>query len=184
MLLFQKVFKKFLKLRIETLGTFFALKRVIKLSGDIYNLKLLKLRPVPPAGRESDASEVNLLGKQDILPPYIKSKWAHIMVTVSKADNGVRITTEWVPPNQFVISDRFHLPHFNEVFLDLNGENFFSNMDFRQGYYHVMLAPWSRRLTTMITTQPTYSLKSFQPDPKHLHAIAEVSALKTVKQLQ
>ena len=51
----------------------------------------------------------------------------------------------------FVIPDRHPLPLMEDLLLQLRGMEFFSKIDLRKGYYHILLDEHSRRFTATIT---------------------------------
>ena len=56
-----------------------------------------RLRPVPLARRQKAADEIDTMDRLGIWEPVEKSSWVHHMVTVPKADGGIRVTMTYHP---------------------------------------------------------------------------------------
>jgi hypothetical protein len=86
-----------------------------------------------------------------IWSPIDKSEWVHELVSVPKADGTLRITTDFKPLNKYVVPERHQLPNIQELFLKLRGMKYYTKLDLKKGYYHIMLAEQSRPLTATMT---------------------------------
>ena len=140
----------FPRLTSEELGTFPGYKHVIRVQSDIVP-RAVRLRPIPLARREAAEKEVQKMDEQGVWEETTASEWAHPLVTVPKPDGGVRITTDLTGLNKYVIPQRHPLPKIKDLFLELKGARFFSKLDLKKGYYHIVLDEQSRELTTTIT---------------------------------
>ena len=148
----QSILNEFPKLVSDDVGTFPGYQHKIELTPDTVP-QAQRLRPVPLARRDKVQTEVTAMEDMDIWESIDKSSWVHHMVTVPKADGGIRVTTDLSPLNKFVIPDRFPLPNPKDLFLELKGATVFSKLDLRKAFFHIELAPESRPLTTTLTHQ-------------------------------
>ena len=142
--------KDFPQLLSTDLGTFPRYQHRIQMSPDA-TPQVARLRPIPFARREAVREEIEAMDQAGIWEPVQASQWAHPLVTVPKSGGGMRITTDLTALNPFVIPQRHPLPHIKDLFLELSGARIFSKLDLRKGYFHVLLHPKSRDLTTTLT---------------------------------
>ena len=144
------ILKEYPNLLSNKLGKYPDFQHKITTSADI-TPKCQKLRPVALARRDTASKEIDKMDDLGIWEPVDKSLWAHHMVTVPKADGGLRVTTDLSPLNNFVIPDRYPLPNPKDLFLELKGAKVFTKLDLRKAFFHVELHPDSRHLTTTLT---------------------------------
>ena len=111
------------------------------------------LRGVPLARRKAVEEEIDKMTDQGIWEPVNRSEWVHGLVTVPKAEGGVRLTTDLKPLNQYVIPETYPIPAIKDVLVELHGARIFTKLDFRKGFFHVLLHPESRHLTTTVTSK-------------------------------
>ncbi len=131
-------------------GTFPAFQHVITLS-DTAQPHVTKPRTIPFARRAAVSAECQRMMDDGIWSPIDKSEWVHALVAVPKEDGTVRITTDLSPLNKYVVPERHQLPHIQELFLKLREMKYYTKLDLKKGYYHIMLAEESRALTATMT---------------------------------
>ena len=73
------------------------------------------------------------------------------MVVVGKKNGEVRVCVDLRQVNDNIVPDVFPIPHYEDLFLELKGAKFFSELDARSAHHRVALAEKSRNLTTVIT---------------------------------
>ena len=140
----------FPRLLSKELGTFPDFQHKIRIQPGTEPF-VARLRPIPLARKQAVTQEIANMDEAGIWEPSDSSEWAHPMVTVMKEDGGVRITTDLRGLNHAVIPERFPLPHMKDLFVQLAGSTVFSKLDLKKGYYHILLHPESRDLTTTLT---------------------------------
>uniref|UniRef100_A0A915JW31 Reverse transcriptase domain-containing protein n=1 Tax=Romanomermis culicivorax TaxID=13658 RepID=A0A915JW31_ROMCU len=87
------------------------------------------------------------------------SAWALNLVTVPKPDGRIRITTDFSPPNNFVVPEHHPLPRINNLYMQLQGPRMFTKLDLSKGYFHILLAPESCPLTSTIKPYDLFQYK-------------------------
>ncbi len=140
------------------LGCFPEFKHMIMLTDDA-KPTTHKMRPVPLARQDKVEKEIQDYVAQGIWEPIDKSLWQHQLVTVPKPDGSPCITTDLSPLNQFVVPDRYPLPHIKDLFLELCGARVFSKLDLCKGYFHVKLDERCRDYTMTLTHQGLFHYK-------------------------
>ena len=142
--------KDFPVLTATNLGTFPGYQHRIQLSSEAVP-HIAHLRSIPFSRRDAVNAEIRQMDAAGIWEPVQTSQWAHGLVTVPKADGGVRITTDLTPLNPFVIPQRYPLPNIKDLYVELAGATVFTKLDLKKGYFHIPLHPDSRDLTTTLT---------------------------------
>jgi transposase InsO family protein len=113
-------------------------------------------RPVPFPLRRAVEDELQRLTQRGIIEPVDPSttpiEWASPIVTVIKSNGTVRICGDFkVTINQFIQSDSYPLPRFEELIAKLNGCKVFSIIDLKDAYLQIPVAEDSRKYLTIIT---------------------------------
>ena len=147
---YKSMLSRYPNLTKEGIGVFPDFCHSITVTNDA-KPRAVKLRPVPLARRDAVAKEIDFMVKQGIWEKVEKSEWVHQMVIVMKPNGQPRITTDLSPLNQYVIPERYPLPHVKDLFLELSGATIFTKLDLKKGYFHIQLSPESRALTATIT---------------------------------
>ena len=142
--------KKFPRLFSDEMGTYSGQPHTIHLQPDAVP-RAVRVRPVPLARQEAVNKAIKELDDLGIWEEVTQSEWAHPMVTVSKPDGGIRITTDLTALNLHVIPERFPLPRIKDILCNLSGSRYFSKLDLKKGYFHILLEKESQDLTTTIT---------------------------------
>ena len=140
----------FPKLTDPSLGTFPNYAHRIRIQDGAIP-KVTRCRPVPLHRRQAVYKEIKDMDEAGIWERVTTSQWAHPLVSVPKADQGVRITSDLSALNKYVIPERYPLPHIKDLFLEMAGSKIFSKLDLKKGFYHIQLNSDSRDLTTTIT---------------------------------
>ena len=78
------------------------------------------------------------------------TEWCSPM-TIVKKTNGVRICTDFIELNKFVVRERYILPTVEETTAQLQDSKFFSKLDCNKGFWQLPLTKESQKYTTFIT---------------------------------
>ena len=79
-------------------------------------------------------------------PPY-----ASAVVLVRKKNGDLRKCVDYRPLNRLTVRDNFPLPLIEDCIECLGGKNYFTNIDLRNGYFHVKMAPDSIKYASFLT---------------------------------
>ena len=118
-----------------------------------------KLRRVPISLRQKVSQELEKLVDNDIIEPVDRSEWVSNVVVVQKASGGIRLCLDLRELNKSIITDRYPLPHTEEVFLKLKDCVLFSVIDLKQAFLQLPLHENSKHFTTFITHEGLYQFK-------------------------
>lgn len=88
--------------------------------------------------------------KEGIIKPS-SSDYASPIVLVKKKDGQTRICCDYRKINQHIVKDRFPLPLIEDVLDKLQGAKYFSAIDLRNGFFHVLIADESTKYTSFVT---------------------------------
>lgn len=85
-------------------------------------------------------------------------EWVHHLVTVEKKDEekSLRICLDPHDLNKCIIDEQTYIPTFEDFTSKLNGMNFFSVLDLKDGFWQVKLSHDSRKLCTFGTPFGTH----------------------------
>ena len=105
-----------------------------------------------PAVQDEIRRQVNMLLKNGIIRPS-ESPWAAAVTMVKKSDEGneKRMCPDYRPINDITIDDKFPLPNINDTIDRLRGAKYFTKLDIRWGYWHVMMHPDDIEKTAFVT---------------------------------
>lgn len=90
-----------------------------------------------------------------IIQPSL-SDYASPIVLVRKKDGTVRLCVDFRKLNEKVIKTRYPLPNIEDQIDRLKGAKVFSTIDLENGYFHVSVAPDSRKYTEFIVPNGHY----------------------------
>ncbi|KAI7802904.1 hypothetical protein IRJ41_022848 [Triplophysa rosa] len=110
-----------------------------------------KLRRLPLSIRKEVSIELDHLHKAGIIEAVDSSEWVSPLVVVRKRDGHMRLCVDLREPNKSVIMDCYTLPHMEELFTELVGASYYSQIDLSCAYHQLPLHPDSRNLTAFIT---------------------------------
>ena len=109
-------------------------------------------RRVPVSVREQLKSELQRLTERDILAPVTApTPWVSSLVVVPKKEGRLRLCLDPKDLNQAIQRERYPLPTIEDVATRLHGAKVFTNLDVRNGFWHVKLDDSSSDLTTFNT---------------------------------
>ncbi|XP_065356157.1 uncharacterized protein LOC135950549 [Calliphora vicina] len=84
------------------------------------------------------------------------SEYASPIVLVSKKDGSKRLCCDYRKLNQKIVRDNFPMPLMDDVLDKLQGANFYTTLDLRNGFFHVPLEKSSRKYTAFLTHNGQY----------------------------
>ncbi|KAI7789804.1 hypothetical protein IRJ41_010978 [Triplophysa rosa] len=110
-----------------------------------------KLRHLPLSIRKEVSTELDRLHKAGIIEAVDSSEWVSPLVVVRKCDRHMRLCVDLREPNKSLIMDCYPLPHMEELFTELVGASYYSQIDLSSAYHQLPLHPDSHNLTAFIT---------------------------------
>lgn len=88
--------------------------------------------------------------KKGIIKPS-ESPFASAVTMVRKKNGEFRKCVDYRTLNKMTIRDHYPLPIIEECLEFLGGKGYFSNLDMKNGYYHVKIAGESTKYTSFVT---------------------------------
>lgn len=110
-----------------------------------------RARRLPPKMKETVSNQVKEWIELKVIKPST-SDFAANVVPVPKKDNTTRVCVDYRLINRKIIKDRFPLPVIDDQIDALEGARVFSVLDLENGFFHVPIAPESRKYTSFITS--------------------------------
>ena len=80
-----------------------------------------------------------------------KSEYQSAILFVSKPDGTWRMCMDYRKLNDITVPDNYGLPNMNDLFTKFRGNKYFSSLDMRSGYHHVVIAKKDRHKSAFIT---------------------------------
>lgn len=116
---------------------------------------------VPAAYEEEATKRLEEMEKQDIIEKvYGAPKWISGMNAVSKDHSrDFRLVVNMRGPNRAIQRPFHRLPLIDHLKVDLHGAKIFTKLDLKSAFFHIVLAPESRELTTFMTSKGMYRYK-------------------------
>lgn len=105
----------------------------------------------PPKVKEAISTQVKEWLKDGIIQPSL-SDFAVPAVPAPKKDGSTRVCADYRPINRRMIKDRYPLPVIDDQIDALQGAKVFSKLDLANGFFHIPVAPESRKYTSFITS--------------------------------
>ena len=84
------------------------------------------------------------------------SYWAAPSILVKKKDGSYRLGVDYRGLNKQIEKISRPLPRINDVIDSLDGNCYFSNIDFRSGYFQMALDEESQNVTAFVTPMGLY----------------------------
>lgn len=86
------------------------------------------------------------------------SEWVNFIVTAEKKDSEktLRICLDPRELNEWILNEQAYIPSFDDVASKLSGMKYFSVLDLKDGFWHVVLTKRSRNLCTFATPFGNY----------------------------
>ncbi|XP_055622692.1 uncharacterized protein K02A2.6-like [Toxorhynchites rutilus septentrionalis] len=163
----QKLRTKFPEVFQSTLGRCTKAKVKLYLKPDVRPVYCPK-RPVAYAALPKVDAELQRLQDKGIISPVKFSDWATSIVVVRKSDNvSVRICGDYSTGlNNALESDAHPLPHPDDVFADLAGCRYFSQLDLSDAYLQVEVEEESQKYLTINTHRGLFKYNRLPPGIK------------------
>lgn len=99
--------------------------------------------------------QTQILLRDDRIEPST-SPWCSPVVLVKKKDGTTRFCVDYRKLNDATTKDSFPLPRLDDIFDQISGSNYFTKLDFKNGYFQVPLAPSDRPKTAFSTRDNHY----------------------------
>lgn len=112
-------------------------------------------RRLPFNEREIVENQVKEWISNEIIEPC-SSEWASAVVIVRKKDGSPRVCIDYRKINQKVIKDRYPLPLIEDQLDRLQDAKYYSTIDLKNGFFHVMVEEESRKYTAFVTHNGQY----------------------------
>ncbi|XP_055634306.1 uncharacterized protein K02A2.6-like [Toxorhynchites rutilus septentrionalis] len=163
----QKLRTKFPEVFQSTLGRCTKAKVKLYLKPDVRPVYCPK-RPVAYTALPKVDAELQRLQDKGIISPVKFSVWATSIVVVRKSDNvSVRICGDYSTGlNNALESDAHPLPHPDDVFADLAGCRYFSQLDLSDAYLQVEVEEGSQKYLTINTHRGLFKYNRLPPGIK------------------
>ena len=101
------------------------------------------------------AEQADILLKDNRIEPST-SPWCSPIVLVKKKDGTTRFCVDYRKLNDITVKDSFPLPRLDDIFDQISGSNYFTKLDFKNGYFQVPRAPHDRPKTAFSTRDNHY----------------------------
>ncbi|XP_043496455.1 uncharacterized protein LOC122520459 [Polistes fuscatus] len=118
--------------------------------------------PVYQRARRLSQSQKDIVNQQiqewmeeGIVQPSL-SEYASPIVLVEKRDGSFRLCVDYRKLNQKIVKDRYPLPLIEDQLDQLQGANYFSTLDLKNGFFHVSIEEESRKYTAFIVPDGHY----------------------------
>ena len=120
-------------------------------------------------GKEVRAAECNIKkGMQDLVNIAIEdllkkkyiarstSTWNNMIRPVLKPDKSIRLCLNLMALNEITESDKHRLPNIDDILDTMQGNEYFSVLDLKEGYYQIELEPSDRYKTAFTINNKKY----------------------------
>jgi len=84
------------------------------------------------------------------------SEYTSLIVVTKKKDNSVRLCVDYRQLNKKIVKDRYSLPIIKDQLNSLQNAKFFSTLDLKNGFFHVMIDEQSIKYTAFIVPDGYY----------------------------
>ena len=113
---------------------------------------------VPLCHQEEVGRQIKELLDSQIIT-HSNSTWRSPLVVVRKKDGSLRLCVDYRKLNRVTRDDLFPLPSIEEMLGKLKGNQYFSSLDLKSGYYQVALDPESQQKTAFLALDCLYEFK-------------------------
>ncbi|CAF4416611.1 unnamed protein product, partial [Rotaria magnacalcarata] len=103
-----------------------------------------------PKDHQIITDETDKFLQQTIIEPST-SPWCSPVVLVRKKDGSTRFCVDYRKLNDISVKDSFPLPRIEDIFDQLSQSNYFTTLDFKNGYFQIPLTPHDRPKTAFST---------------------------------
>ena len=111
-----------------------------------------KAYQVPVAIRDKVKAQLQDGIDKGLISPVKSSEWASPQVTVVKQSGDVRLCGDYkVTVNQVLDGDQYPLPSAQDLFAQLSGAKYFSNIYLTDAFQQLKLSERSKALLTLVT---------------------------------
>ena len=112
----------------------------------------MKARPVSFSRRQALKEELECLEKEGVLSErVVYSDWAVPIVIVSKGNGKVRVCGDFVQVNQKSHTQRYPIPHLDDLLSKIQGGMFFTTLDMSDAYFQVELDDETKKICVINT---------------------------------
>ena len=114
--------------------------------------KVLPCRNIPIAIRQKVKATLDDLAHRKVISLIDEStEWVSQMAVVKKANGDLRICIDPQPLNSALQHEHYKLPVLADILPEFSEAKYFSKLDVKEAYWHVVLDETSSKLITMIT---------------------------------
>lgn len=114
-------------------------------------------RRIPFKVRDRFEQTLKSLESRGIIKPVSEPvEWVSNLVIVEKPNGSLRLCIDPTYLNKYIIRERYTIPTIEEMSLNLANKKFFSVLDVKDGFYHLLLDEESSKLCSFSTIFGTY----------------------------
>ncbi|CAF3741720.1 unnamed protein product [Rotaria socialis] len=131
-----------------------------------------------PKDHQTITDETGKFSQQIIIEPST-SPWCSPVVLVRQKDGSTRFCVNYRKLNDISVKDSFPLPRIEDIFDQLSQPNYFTTLDFKNGYFQIPLTPHDLTKTAFSTRDNHYQFTVFpqESDHKPLEALTQKSQI-------
>ena len=112
----------------------------------------MKARSVPLTIREKVEAELEQMVATSVIKPVCFSEWSFLIVPILKRNGQVRICEDFKETvNPVLQIDKYAIPNIDDMYSNVSGGRYFTQLDLSDAYLHVPLDEESQKLTTINT---------------------------------
>ncbi|CAF3195343.1 unnamed protein product [Rotaria socialis] len=119
-----------------------------------------------PKDHQTITDETGKFSQQIIIEPST-SPWCSPVVLVRQKDGSTRFCVNYRKLNDISVKDSFPLPRIEDIFDQLSQPNYFTTLDFKNGYFQIPLTPHDLTKTAFSTRDNHYQFTVFPQGNKN-----------------
>ncbi|CAF3465864.1 unnamed protein product [Rotaria socialis] len=119
-----------------------------------------------PKDHQTITDETGKFSQQIIIEPST-SPWCSPVVLVRQKDGSTRFCVNYRKLNDTSVKDSFPLPRIEDIFDQLSQPNYFTTLDFKNGYFQIPLTPHDLTKTAFSTRDNHYQFTVFPQGNKN-----------------
>lgn len=114
---------------------------------------------IPAAYKELTKSKLEELltsGIIEVVTEKMDRSFCSSLLVVPKGQDDIRLVVDLRGPNKCIHRTPFRMPTFEEILMNLHGANYFSTIDLKSAFFHVVLDESCRHLTNFFSGEVMY----------------------------